>query len=58
MDLFGISKELQFGICNHGRPCTSPEQQGKEKLLYGGEEEVERAIVNQEFIGGDWEFEV
>ena len=36
MGLFRISKELQFGICNHGEPHASPhtakEEKGKRKL--------------------------
>ena len=48
----GISKELQFGVCNYGKPHASPEQQGEEKLFYRGEEEVGRAIVNKELRGG------
>lgn len=44
MGLFGISKELQFEVCNHGKPP----QQREEKLFYGGQQEVGRATVNEE----------
>lgn len=46
MVYFGVSKELPFGICNHGEPHVSPLQQRKE-TLYGGEEEAERAVVDK-----------
>ena len=52
VNLFGISKELPFGICNHGKPRTSPQQQGEEKFISRGEEEVGNAFVTKESIGG------
>lgn len=51
----GISKELQFGVCNYGEPHASPEQQGEEKPSYRGAKKVGRAIVSKKSIGGDWE---
>ena len=48
MGLFGISKELQSRVCNHGEPRAKR----RGKLLYYGEKEVGRAIVNEESIGG------
>lgn len=34
--LLGISSKMQFRVCNHGKLCESPPQQGEEKLLYRG----------------------
>ena len=51
MGLFGISKILQYGVCNHDEPRASPPQQGEEGS-YRREKEVGRAIVNKESIGG------
>lgn len=51
MGLFRISKELQFRVCNRGEPSASLQQQEK-KLFFTGEEEVGRAVVNKESIGG------
>ena len=33
MGLFGISRELQFRVCSHGRPFKIPPQQGKENAF-------------------------
>ena len=52
MDLFRISKELQFRVCKHGEPCASPRIAREEKLYYRRKEEVGKAIVNKESIGG------
>lgn len=49
MCLFGIKKQLQFGLCNHGKPCTSSKQQGEEKLFHRGEEEVGRVTDQTRF---------
>ena len=52
MSLFGINRELQLGICKHGEPLARSKQQGEEKLFHRGEEDVGRANVNKESIGG------
>ena len=49
LGLFGISKELQFGVCNHGEPPAGPPAAREEKLFYREEEKVGRAIVNKKF---------
>lgn len=54
MGLFGINRELQFGVCNHGEPCASPQQKLRGKLFFTGEEEFGRPAVNKSprlFIG-------
>ena len=34
LDLFKISEELQFGVCNHGKPPASPlNGKGREAVL-------------------------
>ena len=33
MDLFGISSELQFRVCNHGKPRASPHGKERRTLL-------------------------
>ena len=47
MSLFRIKKELQFGVCNHGKPYASLIT-AKEGQLIEGEKEVGRAVVNKE----------
>ena len=46
MGLLMIIKELQFGVCNNGKPHASLSH--KER----GEKEVGRVLVNKEFLGG------
>ena len=36
MSLFGISKGLQFGVCNHGKPHASPHRTREKKRKLGG----------------------
>ena len=45
MGLFGISRELQFGICSHGEPRASLHAAREGELFYRGEKEVWRAAV-------------
>lgn len=47
MSLFRIKKELQFEVCNHGKPYASLIT-AKEGQLIEGEKEVGRAAVNKE----------
>ena len=54
MGLFGISKELQFGIYNHGKPCATPQQKWKGELFHREKKEIRRAIVNKEFMAFHW----
>ena len=54
MGLFGISKELQFGVCNHGKPCPSPCKARERECFYTGEKEVGEGYSKQSpwlFIG-------
>ena len=38
--LFGINKELQFKICNHGQPCASPQQENGQKSFMEGKRKL------------------
>ena len=53
MSLFRIKKELQFGVCNHGKPYASLIT-AKEGQLIEGEKEVGRAVVNKEYMTLHW----
>ena len=46
MGLFGISRELQFRVCNQGESCASSPR-AREGYLYSGEKEVGRVTVNR-----------
>lgn len=35
MDSFEINNELQFGVCNYGEPCASPQQKWRELFTEG-----------------------
>ena len=48
MSLFGISKELHFGVYNHGKPFASPPAAREENLFYREEEKGGRAVINKE----------
>ena len=48
--LSGISRELQFGVCNHGNPPMAREG----GQFYREEKEVERALVNRESMVFHW----
>ena len=39
MGLFGISGELQFRVCNHGKPCASPHMAREGENLHREEKE-------------------
>ena len=45
--LFGISKDLQFGVCDHGKLCASPQTAREGEHFYRGEKKVGRAVVNR-----------
>ena len=45
--LFGISRELQSRVHNHGEPYASPSTAKEEALFNRGEKEVGRATVNR-----------
>ena len=47
LDLFRISRKLQFGICNHGEPCASPCMAREGEYFYRLEKEGGRAIGNR-----------
>ena len=47
MSLFNISRELQFGVSNHGESCGSPPTARKGEHFYREEKKVGRAIVNR-----------
>ena len=40
MSLFGISRELQFGVCNHGKTRASPCIAREGEHFYKEEKEV------------------
>lgn len=48
MGLFRISRELQFGVCNHSESHASPREGDR------GEREIGRAVVNKEAMGFHW----
>jgi len=45
--LSGVSRELQFRVCNHGEPWANlpTAREGMHFIIRSGEKEVERAIV-------------
>ena len=47
MGLFGISGELQFRVCNHGKPCASPHMAREEEHCNREEKEAGKVIVKQ-----------
>lgn len=47
MGVFGINKELQFGVYRLGESCASPQQKWRGELLSKGEKEVGRAVINR-----------
>ena len=53
MGLFGISRELQFGICKHVSPRVSPCMARKE-YSYKREKNIRKAIVNKAFMAFHW----
>ena len=46
MSLFVISRELQFGVCNHSKPCAMS-CMAREEHSYGEGKEAGRAIVTK-----------
>lgn len=54
MGLFRISRELKFGVSNHGEPHTSFHTAREGKQFYREEQEIRRVIVNQEFTAFHW----
>ena len=51
MGFFGISKELQFGVCKHGEPCTSPHMAREGECFYRGEKEAGEGCSKQRVHG-------
>ena len=47
MGLFGISGELQFRVCNHGKPCASPHMAREGEHFQREEKEVGKDVVKQ-----------
>ena len=47
MGLFGISRALQFGVCNHGKPQGSVHMSRENKCFCREEKEVGRAAINK-----------
>ena len=54
MGFFGISRELQLGVCNHGEPCASPHMAREGELFHREEKDVERAMVKEESMVFHW----
>ena len=48
MSISGISRELKYGVCNHGELHSSPHTAREGQDFYREEKEVVRAIVNKE----------
>ena len=48
MSLFGISRELQFGVWNHGELYASPCKSREGKCFYEEETQFERTIINKQ----------
>ena len=46
MDLLRVSRELQFGVYNHGEPCASPCSVREGEHFYREEKEAGSVIVN------------
>ena len=53
MGLFGISRDLQFGICKHESPRVSSCMARKENS-YKKENKIRKAIVNKAFMAFHW----
>ena len=53
MGLFGISRELQFGICKHESSDVSSCMARKE-YSYKKEKKIKKAIVNKAFMAFHW----
>jgi hypothetical protein len=47
MGSFGTSRELQFRVCNHGKPQARPPTARKGKHFYREEKEAGRVITNK-----------
>lgn len=56
MGIFGSSRELQFGVCNHGKPCESPHISRERECFSWHREgkEVVRTIVNKVSVTFHW----
>ena len=54
MVLFGIGRELQFGVCNHGEPRARPHMARVGECLYREEEEIGKTIVKTESMAFQW----
>ena len=47
-------KEIQFMVCNFGRPCTCPFTEKEGEHFYTGEKKVGKAMVNKESMAFHW----
>ena len=54
LDLFRISRELQFRVCNHGKSRASSCKARKGEHVYREEKEVGMALVNKESVAFHW----
>ena len=50
MGLFGISRELQFRVCNNGEACANLRIAREREHFYRGEKEVEWAAINSPWL--------
>ena len=48
MGLFEISRQLQFRVYNHGKPCASCHPAREGEPFYRQEKEAEGALINKE----------
>ena len=54
MSLFGISTELQLGVCNHGKRCAKPYIAREGEHFVREEKKVGKATVNRESVAFHW----
>ena len=50
MGLFGISREFQFSVCRHGNLRASPHTAKLKRTFLYREKQIEKAIINKEFM--------
>ena len=58
MCLLMSSKELQFRICNYGKPHASLVKQRTGHSFLEEKGKLGGAVLNKQSIGGNWEFKV
>lgn len=54
MELFRVSRELQFRVCIHGQPHANSYIEREGALFYRREEEVRRVLVSKESVVSHW----